>query len=458
MPAAATENFMSTQSHRHSSKAVQPGAVPAAAEIPPGAGAADPGGISTEPGATPSNTAPDNSKENRNQEAAPFFQPLRWGVDSLYLSYPGQLSAAVDADLRGLKKLAQARDDLAAKAQYPVGTHIFEVKDKSSGLFPFTLEDNAFQIRLSAHHAKALPMAYVKVSSHYLSHQAPADAETHLRSLLYPLGEVNAPKVSRIDLFVDFASSVDMESWSRSAWVTKASSVSQYAQDHAFTGWLIGAGGTLMARLYNKRIELQKSGKSYLEPLWREAGWDSQQAVWRLEFQFKREVLDQLGLSSVPGVLGNLNGLWSYATTEWLKLTIPSESDKTRSRWPIHPLWMLLASVDWETDGGPLLREYSPVRAPSLEWVGRRALSALASIGALKGIQTFDAALDALGDAAFNVLASQADQMGIHHQDHFLEKVEILQRRYNTALNVPTPDDPDDDPAAKEYRRQTQGY
>lgn len=119
---------------------------------------------------------------------------------------------------------------------------------------------------------------------------------------------------------------------------------------------------------------------------------------------------------------------------------------------------MTLASVDWETDGGPLLREYAPVRAPSLEWVGRRALSALASIGALQGIQTLDAALDALGDAAFNVLASQAELVGVHHQDYFLEKVEILQRRYNTALNAPAADDPDDDPVAREYRRQTQGY
>jgi hypothetical protein len=450
---------MSTKSRRHSSKAGQLGSFSAADEVSSGAGAASSGGnLAGTLGATPSNTAPDNSKQNRNQEVAPFFQALRWGVDSLYLSYPGQLSEAVDADLRSLKKLAQERDDLAAKAQYPLGAHIFEVKDKSSGLFPFTLEDNAFQIRLSAHHAKALPVAYVKLSSHYLSHKAPADAEAHLRSLLYPLGEVGAPKVSRIDLFVDFASSVDMESWSRSAWVTKASGVSQYAQDQTFTGWLVGAGSALMARLYNKRIEIQKSGKTYLEPLWREAGWDGEQAVWRLEFQFKREVLDQLGMSSLPGVLGNLNGLWSYVTTEWLKLTIPSDTDQTRSRWPIHPLWMLLASIDWETEGGPLLREYAPTRAPSLEWVGRRVLSALASIGALKGIQTFDAALDALGDAAFNVLANQAEKIGIHHQDHFLEKVEILQRKYNTALNAPAPDDPDVDPVAREYRRQTQGY
>lgn len=443
---------MSKSSHCNSGSAGQSSAVQVAAEVSLVAGAAGRGGnLDGTLGASPCNTAPYNCNPV-------FFQPLRWGVDSLYLSYPGQLSEAVDEKLRALKKLAQDRDDLAAKAQYPLGEHIFEVKDKSSGLFPFTIEDAAFQIRLSAHHAKSLPMAYAKVSSHYLSHKTPLEAERHLRELLYPLGDLEPPKVSRIDLFVDFASSVDMESWSRAAWVTKASSVSQYAQDQTFIGWLVGAGSALMARLYNKRIEIQKSGKAYLEPLWREAGWDSEQPVWRLEFQFKREVLDQLNLSSLPGVLDNLNGLWSYVMTEWLKLTMPSESDKTRSRWPIHPLWMALSSIDWETQGGPLLREYSPSRAPSKAWIGRRALSLMASIGALNNVKDFEATLGALGDAAFAQLADQADFKGLHHVSHFLEKVEVLQRKYNTALNAPLPADPAEDPVAKEYRRQTQGY
>lgn len=443
---------MSKSSRHKSGKSGQQGTVQAAVEVSSVTGVAGRGGnLDGTQGTPPSNTVPNNSKP-------PYFQALRWGVDSLYLSYPGQLSETVDSDLRALKKLAQDRDGLAAKAQYPLGEHIFEVKDKSSGLFPFTIEDNTFQIRLSAHHAKALPMAYVKVSSHYLSHKTPAEAEAHLRSLLYSLGDVNPPKVSRIDLFVDFASSVDIESWKRSAWVTKASGVSQYAQDQNFTGWLIGAGSALMARLYNKRIEIEKSGKTYLEPLWREAGWDAEQPVWRLEFQFKREVLDQLGLNSVPGVLDHLNGLWSYVTTEWLKLTMPSDTDRTRSRWPIHPLWIALSSIDWESQGGSLLREYSPSRAPSKEWVGRRALSAMASIGALNGVKNFDAALAALGDAAFNVLDNQAYGLGLSHWDVFQEKVEILQRKYNTALNAPMPDATEDDPIAREYRRQTQGY
>jgi hypothetical protein len=449
---AKTENFMTIESNRRLSKRDTARSSSAAADVALGDRVATPGdNLGGTLGAPPSNTAPNNSNPF-------FFQALRWGVDSLYLSYPGQLSESVDAELRALKALAQSRDDLAAKAQYKLGDHIFEVKDKSSGLFPFTIEDDAFQIRLSAHHAKSVPMAYVKVSSHYLSHKTPAEAEAHLRTLLYPLGEIDAPKVSRIDLFVDFASAVDMESWSRSAWVTKASGVSQYAQDQTFTGWLIGTGSALMARLYNKQIEIKKSGKTYLKPLWREAGWDSVQPVWRLEFQFKREVLDQLGLTAMPSVLGNLNGLWSYVTTEWLKLTMPSDTDRTRSRWPIHPLWIAVASIDWETQGGPLLREYSPCRAPSEEWVARRALSAIASFGALIGATDFNAAFDALGNAAFNVLDNQAFQIGLSHSDLFHEKVEVLNRKYNTALNSPPPEDTSEDPVIKEYRRQTQGY
>jgi hypothetical protein len=402
-------------------------------------------------GAPPSNTAPYNCKSN-------FFQPLRWGVDSLYLSYPGKLSESVEETLSKLKKLAQGkRVDLAAKAQYPIDDHIFEVKDKSSGLFPFTIEDGAFQIRLSGRAAKYVPMAYVKVSSHYLTYKSPEEAETVLRALLNQLGEVDPPKVSRIDLFADFGSTLNMESWTRDAWVTKASGLSQYAQDSTFTGWLIGAGGALMARLYNKQIEIQKSGKTYLEPMWREAGWDSILPVWRMEFQFKREVLDQLGLGSLPRALSNLNGMWSYAATDWLKLTLPSSSDKTRSRWPVHPMWVALAAIDWTTSGGSLLRSYVPTRAPSKEWVARRALSAIASFGALVGAKDFELALEATADAAFAALSSQSEVNDVGQTQMFAEKVESLRRKYNTAFNGLPPVEVVPDPVAREYRRQTRG-
>ena len=242
-------------------------------------------------GAAPSNTAPDNSKFH--------YQPLRWGVDSLYLSYPGVLSPDRVSQLRHLKSIAQGPDHEAAKAQLQLGSHVFEVKDKSSGLFAFTLVDGSYMIRLGAGKSKQLPMAYVQVSSQLLSHKGPTEIESELRDLLRQLGEVHAPKVSRVDLFLDFACDLSMEGWSREAWVTRACAVNQYAEDKTFTGWTIGAGGALMARLYHKLLECKKSGKEYLLDLWARAGWDQEMPVWRLEFQFKREVLVHMGLQQL---------------------------------------------------------------------------------------------------------------------------------------------------------------
>lgn len=48
-------------------------------------------------GAPPSNTAPNSCN-------GVFFQPLRWGVDSLYLSYAGQLFEPVWTQLDDLKR------------------------------------------------------------------------------------------------------------------------------------------------------------------------------------------------------------------------------------------------------------------------------------------------------------------------------------------------------------------
>ena len=426
--------------------APQPADLDSTAERAAPAGESGSEGIS---GAPPSNTAPDNSNF--------IYQPLRWGIDSLYLSYPGSLSESRLDQLRNLKNQAQGLPHEAAKAQLELGAHVFEVKDKSSGLFAFTLVDDAFMIRLASGKSKKLPMAYVQVSSRVLSHKSPAEVETELRALLRSLGDVQAPKVSRVDLYLDFASDIDMEGWRRNAWVTHAQAVHQYAEDKTFTGWTIGAGGVLMARLYHKLLECKKSGKEYLQGLWREAGWDGVLPVWRLEFEFKRDVLVQLKLDGLPHVLENLAGLWSYATTDWLRLCLVNRDDKTRSRWPVHPLWLALSSVDWGTPGGPLLRSYQPVRAPSMAWLGSRGLSVMASIGAVAGVTDFDQAAAETKRQAWDALAFKNGNSGISPEQLFLETVEGLTREYNLRMN-PKPADPPKPFVRNEYERQSKGY
>jgi hypothetical protein len=186
--------------------------------------------------APPSNTA----SYNCNSE---YFKPLRWGIDSLYLSYQGELFPEIEARLKALKQMAQASEvDQQALAQYPIDGHVFEVKDKGAPLFPYVLEDGAFRIQLSRGYA--VPMAYVKVSSGYLAHVGPVKAEQTLASLLGQFGTLKSlAQVSRIDLFVDFSSGENMESWTRAAWVTRAKGINAYAVEGRFSGWSIGLGG-----------------------------------------------------------------------------------------------------------------------------------------------------------------------------------------------------------------------
>ncbi|MBL0206526.1 MAG: replication initiation factor [Propionivibrio sp.] len=398
-----------------------------------GASRADGGQEGAEPGrkdATPSNTASYNCN-------IPYFKALRWGVDSLYVSYPGELLPDVLDRLKVLKALAQSQEPgLPSQAQYRVGSHIFEVKDKGAQIFPYVLEDGAFRIQL-ARPSKTVPMAYVKVSSAYLAHVGPVEAEKALHALLSELGTIKeSANVSRIDLFVDFVTSECIE-WDRHAWVTRAAAVNAYAVNETFSGWTVGQGGAMSARLYNKLLEIQKSGKDYLLDLWAAVGWHPGEPVWRLEFQVKRDVLTQKGLCKLDQVLSNLNGLWSYATTEWLRLTLPNEDDKTRSRWPVHPLWGYLSSVDWETNGGPLFRRFTPQRIPDNAKLFNLAFSNITAFMAREGITDFYDGQDAFMAALYDFHADKAHFLGLPFDDYVSEKVAIKARQFNTILNNP---------------------
>ena len=213
-PSGTSQVATQQQAHGAASGSGAPPAAKARTERPNG------GGTSASE-APPTNRASDNCN-------IPFFKPIRWGVDSLYLSYPGDLFPGVEAQFKHLKQLAQsAEPGQQSQAQYAVAGHIFEVKDKGAPLFPYVLEDGAFRIQLSRAGKKA-PMAFIKVSATYLAHAGPVAAEKALHDLLSQMGELRGEaNVSRIDLYVDFVSSVDMESWNRHAWVTRGSDVNQ---------------------------------------------------------------------------------------------------------------------------------------------------------------------------------------------------------------------------------------
>lgn len=402
--------------------------------------------------AVPSNTASHSCKT--------VEKILRWGVDSLYLSFAGTLTEAAELKLQQLKAKAQNGDPAEKlQAQWVIDGHAFEVKDKGAGIFAFVLEDGCFRIALSKTTAKRVPLASVKLSARYLSSVTPREGMEAATRIVSRLGLITGePQVSRIDLFVDFSSFQNMEAWDRFAWVTRASDVRQYADGQRFSGWMIGAGGPIMMRLYDKDLEIEKSGKQYLRSLWDQAGWKEGEPVWRLEFEFKRELLTRLGLSGFSSVFGHLNGLWSYAVVDWLRLTLPNRSDSTRSRWPIHPLWLQLSGIDFGSHDVAKLTRVIKTDTPSESSIARRALSALAGFMAVKGIHEMDEGFESLRMAMHNSLHTDAFYQGKAPAALIQEKVALKQREYFIQNGPDGIDDPlNDEEDGIEYRKASRG-
>jgi hypothetical protein len=385
--------------------------------------------------APPSNTASDTYRKEDG------YKLLRVGIDSLYLSFHGELFEGMDSELMRRKYHAQSQHpDDKIQAQWPSGQHIFEVSDRGQGRFAYVLQDNAFRICLRSGDSGLLPMAYVKVAAEYLAHRPATEIVEELANILQDFGECDRyPMISRVDLYADFQSNTDMGALSREAWITRADGVDSYSRKGQFSGWKIGAGGAMSARLYDKTLEIQKSGKSFVLEPWRRAGWDGVSKVWRLEFQFMRQVLRELGVRSFDGLTDKLGGIWGYASNTWLRLAVPDLKDSNRGRWPPHALWVRLAAILWRLDDVPLTRTFSPARVPSLEYLLRCEMGLLTSFMATHKIRDYDQAGLLLLERCREFHDSRCkEKLEIDFPAWIDQQVSIKERRFNTRLNIPS--------------------
>lgn len=380
-------------------------------------------------GTQPSNTVPSNDKINK-------FKPLRFGIDSLYLSYRGQLVENWDIKLSELKEIAQSDDEAEqALAQVGIGTHIFEVRDKGMPRFPYVLMDNCFFIKLNRKQSKTLPMAHVQISSEYLSAVGLEAAEKDLRVVINTLGLVEGmASVSRADLFLDFVCSDNLALIEQPHWVTRANLMSKYYDcrlEEPFTGWVIGNGGNLHARLYEKVIEIvNKSRKTYLFGLWQANGWQAGEKVWRIEFQTEKQTLKELDILNLSDLLEQQAALWHYLT-RWLRLSIPNPNDSKRDRWPNYPLWDAIAGVYALPFDQPLLQRFRPARLPADERLFVHGLGGLTSFMASRGIENFG---EGLGEYLTQATEFHAIK-GEPFHSYIGRKVKAKARKYNTIHN-----------------------
>lgn len=333
-------------------------------------------------GAVPSNTAPANYREGETTRI------LRPGIDSLYVSHPGDLDPDADTRLSELKRLAQAFEDaLSATATIILADRHFQVRPGGSKFYRYLLAGDNYFIQVSSPTAKSLPLAHTQVRSRHLLDVGPEAALVELDEIVAELGVLSGPAtISRADLCVDFRADFELDAWSSRAWITRARKLAAYTVSGKPTGWTISEGNDLSARLYDKTLEIESSGKDYWKPIWHQAGWQPPQKVYRLEFQFRSRVLREHGVRTLAELLEKLGPLWRYASERWLRLSIPDESQANQSRWPTHPVWSALSAVEWP---GSLEGVSLPDRTPGdfdEQRLFVQALGGLSTFMALSGI------------------------------------------------------------------------
>lgn len=377
-------------------------------------------------GALPSNTAPANYLE-----AVGGTRVLRFCVDSLYLSFRGQISVPIAEQLERSKVLAQSTEpEDVVQAVLEVGNHCFEVKPTGRGRYPFVLVDNWFCLQVSRPTSKVLPMAVVQISSELLTRSGVSQAINAARQLVASLGHIQYPvSISRADLCMDFETLHVLSDIPRAYWVTRAHNYQQYWDQGNYSGCTFGQGGDLMCRLYNKTLEIGKSKKTYLYDYWHEAGWSGDSIVWRLEFQFRRVVLKELGVKDDLDLPTHLEGVWKYAMG-WLRLTVPNE-DTNQSRWDTHPMWQKLYDERWHRFPLQPLFRVTKSRVPKDESLFVNGLGSLTSFMAREGIQDIDEGFRRFHQAAHDFHRNRSQRSHKTLTGYVKEKVQLKARKFN---------------------------
>lgn len=103
-------------------------------------------------------------------------------------------------------------------------------------------------------------------------------------------------------------------------------------------------GSNISCQIYNKSAEIKVHKKEWFEPIWQVSEhYTPDLTVWRVEFRIKRKFLAAFHLNEAFSVLSQLELLWRYATTEWLRyVDLSSSSDTNKSRLPTHPAWKVI--------------------------------------------------------------------------------------------------------------------
>ena len=314
---------------------------------------------------------------------------LSAGVDTLHCSVRGELQDGLLVFLEALKAEAQHSKEAQVVTW---GEQSLSVALRPHGWrsYPFWAGSPNIEVAIGA--PPPFPPVFIQAHSAYLHSRGADQAVAEISEWLGANVMRAEPLlgISRLDLYCDtqgwLPAVEDFEKFHCRAVRRRTYSVPIYDQAHLrgrrASGFVFG-GGDLMARCYDKTLELSVRGSEWPKALW--GAWDQDQPVWRVEFQFRRRSLVSLGCSTPAEALAARQELWRYGT-QWLSLRTPSP-DSNRARWPEAPEWAVIREAEIGSPTTPLVRDL--VRSADELRIIRGLVgyaSSLAALGAAPGL------------------------------------------------------------------------
>jgi len=315
------------------------------------------------------------------------------GCDTLALTY--RVSGYAEWISRRIREFQEAKLASQDGGVVDVGIGDWRLRMEPFGAphYSFRLACDSFSVFLSSRDFGVYPPLMVWGKSESLWNVGAAGLVKVARSFVEQgIGKILEEKVSRVDLTFDFSGwEPTFEDVRRI--VSRAVNRSLFWVGERLAGVSLGAGHRLYARLYDKTLEILRSGKRWMHQVWAEGGWDGLGSVWRLEFECKRDFLREFQVEGFDDFVSAYPDICDYLFGDWVRLETEEGG--------VHPVWLQLNAA---------------VR-------GDR-------VGLVRGIRTRRVAKERYVYGILGYLTSYAAAVGILEMDRAWEAVAVEMKRY----------------------------
>lgn len=252
------------------------------------------------------------------------FSVVHFGFDTLDINYFVDFERTQDLfeKLKLTKLSLQSTNDQEVNINLVSNQHQTEYALQRYGtkIFSFVLKKGDITFSLSNRPSTSgIPNVNLKIGS--ISSASYKQVKTDFEKLLLALGcTIKEEKLSRIDICKDLScdiTTLDIQCLEKH--ISKARSASIYYQYKTLTGIQVGKGNVVL-RIYDKIAEMTQKNDENKKNHFQEI-WKNQENVTRIEYQLRREFLNDYNINTLEQLEQKINEIWLYLTESWFRHT-----------------------------------------------------------------------------------------------------------------------------------------